>query len=96
MLVHAGSGGVGSMAIQLSKLRGAYVVTTCSSKSFPHVKVRGHSPFMRHSRPLKSCVSGALRPTYCSELHNGDACTYLGALLVNERHGAKGASSFLA
>ena len=52
VLVHAGAGGVGSMAIQLSKLRGAYVVTTCSSKSFPHVKVRGHSPLVRHSRPL--------------------------------------------
>jgi NADPH:quinone reductase-like Zn-dependent oxidoreductase len=31
ILVHAGSGGVGSFAIQLAKLRGAYVATTTSS-----------------------------------------------------------------
>ena len=76
------------MAIQLSKLRGAYVVTTCSSKSFPHVKVRGHSPLVRYSRPLWSCVARALQPTYCNVLLNADACTHLRALLLNDWHGA--------
>lgn len=91
VLVHAGSGGVGSMAIQLSKLRGAYVVTTCSHRSFPHVKVRGRSPPVSHSRPLGSCASRAPWSTHCSKLHNAGACTCLGALLVNERHSAHGA-----
>jgi NADPH:quinone reductase-like Zn-dependent oxidoreductase len=31
VLIHAGAGGVGHMAIQLAKAKGAYVYTTCSS-----------------------------------------------------------------
>jgi len=31
VLIHAGSGGVGSLAIQLAKFRGAYVITTASA-----------------------------------------------------------------
>ena len=41
VLIHAGSGGVGSFAIQLAKLSGAYVYTTCSSKNFDLVKKLG-------------------------------------------------------
>lgn len=33
VLIHAGAGGVGSIAIQLAKTIGAYVFTTCSSKN---------------------------------------------------------------
>lgn len=33
VLVHAGAGGVGSMAIQLARLRGAEVWTTCSARN---------------------------------------------------------------
>ncbi len=33
MLIHAGSGGVGSLAIQLAKSRGAYVIATTSGKN---------------------------------------------------------------
>ncbi len=33
VLIHAGAGGVGSLAIQLAKLSGAYVFATCSSKN---------------------------------------------------------------
>ncbi len=41
ILIHAGAGGVGSYAIQLAKLCGAYVYTTCSSKNFDLVKKLG-------------------------------------------------------
>lgn len=41
VLIHAGSGGVGSFAIQLAKLRGAYVYTTTSSRNIEHVKNLG-------------------------------------------------------
>ena len=42
ILIHAGSGGVGSFAVQLAKSRGASVVTTCST---PHLSfVRSLSP----------------------------------------------------
>ena len=41
ILIHAGAGGVGSYAIQLAKLCGAYVLTTCSNKNHDLVKKLG-------------------------------------------------------
>ena len=41
ILIHAGAGGVGVYAIQLAKLCGAYVYTTCSPKNFDLVKKLG-------------------------------------------------------
>ncbi|MGM7635009.1 NADP-dependent oxidoreductase [Bacillus sp. Hm123] len=41
VLIHAGSGGVGTFAIQLAKLMGAYVATTTSSKNEALVKRLG-------------------------------------------------------
>lgn len=41
VLVHAGAGGVGSMAIQLAHHRGAYVATTCSSANIEFVRSLG-------------------------------------------------------
>jgi NADPH:quinone reductase-like Zn-dependent oxidoreductase len=41
VLVHAGSGGVGSFAIQLAKLRGAYVYSTSSGRNLDWVKALG-------------------------------------------------------
>ncbi len=47
MLIHAGAGGVGSLAIQLAKARGAHVITTASTrnidfvtKASPHLDAR--------------------------------------------------------
>lgn len=39
VLVHAGAGGVGSQLIQLAKLWGATVITTCSAASNKFVQV---------------------------------------------------------
>ncbi|MCU7492930.1 MAG: zinc-binding dehydrogenase [Ignavibacteria bacterium] len=41
VLVHAGAGGVGSFAIQLAKISGAIVATTCSPKNVDLVKSLG-------------------------------------------------------
>ncbi|MBD2033841.1 zinc-dependent alcohol dehydrogenase family protein [Leptolyngbya sp. FACHB-321] len=41
VLIHAGAGGVGSIAIQLAKAMGAYVFATCSSKNVDFVKEIG-------------------------------------------------------
>jgi NADPH2:quinone reductase len=41
VLIHGGSGGVGSMAIQLAKNAGARVITTASTKNHPYVKNLG-------------------------------------------------------
>jgi NADPH:quinone reductase-like Zn-dependent oxidoreductase len=41
ILIHAGAGGVGTLAIQLAKSRGAYVITTTSAKNLELVKSLG-------------------------------------------------------
>jgi len=41
ILIHAGSGGVGSFAIQMAKLMGAFVATTASEKGYELVKSLG-------------------------------------------------------
>jgi len=41
VLIHAGAGGVGSLAIQLAKLAGAHVITTSSKVHFGYVKALG-------------------------------------------------------
>lgn len=41
VLIQAGAGGVGSFAIQLAKLRGAHVISTCSSKNVDFLKSLG-------------------------------------------------------
>ena len=41
VLVHAGSGGVGSMAMQIAKARGLHVTTTCSAQNIDLVKEVG-------------------------------------------------------
>ncbi len=41
VLIHGGSGGVGSLAIQLAKSRGAYVISTTSTKNLALVKSLG-------------------------------------------------------
>ena len=41
VLIHAGSGGVGSFAIQLTKARGSHAATTCSTRNIDLVKSLG-------------------------------------------------------
>jgi NADPH:quinone reductase-like Zn-dependent oxidoreductase len=41
VLVHAGAGGVGSLAIQMAKARGAYVAATASAANFDYLKSLG-------------------------------------------------------
>jgi len=41
ILIHAGSGGVGTFAIQLAKMMGAFVATTASDKGYELVKALG-------------------------------------------------------
>lgn len=41
VLIHAGAGGVGSLAIQMAKITGAHVITTSSQANFDYVKLLG-------------------------------------------------------
>lgn len=46
ILIHAASGGVGSMAVQLAKAKGAYVIGTASGKNEDFVKNLGADEFI--------------------------------------------------
>ena len=59
VLVHAGAGGVGSMAIQLAHHRGAYVATTCSVANIEFVKSLGADLAIAYDRDdLARALSG--------------------------------------
>ena len=55
VLVHAGSGGVGTAAIQLAKIWGAYVVTTASASNEKFLKV------LRYWQRAQPCIQSSDR-----------------------------------
>lgn len=58
VLIHAGSGGVGSFAIQYAKAKGAYVYTTTSTKNVDWVKALGADRVIDYKKEdYKSVVS---------------------------------------
>lgn len=58
ILIHAGSGGVGSFAIQYAKAKGAYVYTTTSTKNVDWVKALGADRVIDYKKEdYKSVVS---------------------------------------
>lgn len=50
ILIHAASGGVGSMAVQLAKAKGAYVIGTASAKNEKFVKNLGANEFVDYTK----------------------------------------------
>jgi alcohol dehydrogenase len=58
--VHAGAGGVGSFAIQLLKLWGAYVITTCSELNLEKVKTLGADLAIDYKAQRFEQVSGTV------------------------------------
>lgn len=59
VLIHAGSGGVGSLAIQLAKSRGAYVIATTSDRNVALVKSLGADEAIDYrAQPFEQAVKG--------------------------------------
>jgi hypothetical protein len=60
VLIHAAAGGVGSIAVQIARLRGATVVATCSQQNVDFVRALGaqevfpydQTPFEEHARDI--------------------------------------------
>ncbi len=50
ILIHAAAGGVGSMAVQLAKAKGAYVIGTASGKNEDFVKSLGADEFIDYTK----------------------------------------------
>ncbi|PMR72972.1 NADP-dependent oxidoreductase [Billgrantia endophytica] len=58
ILIQGGAGGVGSIAIQLAKHLGAYVITTASSSNHAYLKALGADEVIDYrSQDFSSCVS---------------------------------------
>ncbi len=55
VLIHGGSGGVGSAGVQIAKAWGAHVTSTCSTKNMQLVKV--WEPLMCFMLPTAVCVT---------------------------------------
>lgn len=59
VLIHAGSGGVGSFAIQLAKHLGARVITTCSARNAEYVRELGADEVVDYTKQkIEEVVSG--------------------------------------
>lgn len=50
VLIHAGAGGTGGIALQLAKLRGATVITTCSARNADYVRGLGADHVIDYAR----------------------------------------------
>jgi NADPH:quinone reductase-like Zn-dependent oxidoreductase len=58
VLIHAGSGGVGSLGIQFAKARGAHVIATCSERNVDFVKSLGANEVIAYDRtPFETAVN---------------------------------------
>lgn len=57
VLIHAGSGGVGSLAVQIARARGAHVVATCSQRNVDFVKSLGANEVIAYDRtPIEAAI----------------------------------------
>ncbi|KAH8888976.1 NAD(P)-binding protein [Thozetella sp. PMI_491] len=68
VLVHGGSGGVGSVAVQLVKALGGYVVATCSGTSLEFVKNLGAVDEVKPSRSVIDYTHFASLPSHIAEI----------------------------
>ena len=56
ILIHGGAGGIGSLAIQMAKLKGAYVATTVSEKNIRFAKELGADLIIDHQHQLFEAI----------------------------------------
>jgi len=67
VLIHGGSGGVGSIAIQFAKIMGAFVATTCSTKNVDFCKLTGADIVVDYTKEKFEDVLGKGTMDICLE-----------------------------
>jgi NADPH:quinone reductase-like Zn-dependent oxidoreductase len=93
VLVHAGAGGVGSFAIQIARLRGAEVWTTCSARNAQFCRALGAYEVIDYTRddftalgPIFNTVldtlGGSVHSRSAEVLKPGGCLAYLNAAPV--------------
>lgn len=60
VLIHAGAGGVGHVAVQIAKRLGARVVTTCSARNFDYVRGLGADLAIDYASRSLAAVAGEI------------------------------------
>jgi NADPH:quinone reductase-like Zn-dependent oxidoreductase len=73
VLIHAGAGGVGSLAVQIARARGAHVIATCSERNADFVRSLGANDVIAYDRtPFESAVRDvdAVFDTMGGEVHD--------------------------
>ena len=101
VLIHAGAGGVGSLAVQLAKSLGAQVTATCSSRNAEYVRSLGASQAIAYDEArFEDCVAdldvvfdllgGEVHQRSYPVLRRGGTLVYLNAEPIEDRGEAFG------
>lgn len=101
VLIHAGAGGVGSLAVQLAKSLGAQVTATCSSRNTEYVRSLGASQAIAYDEArFEDCVAdldvvfdllgGEVHQRSYPVLRRGGTLVYLNAEPIEDRGEAFG------
>ncbi|MDF2808984.1 MAG: hypothetical protein K0S56_15 [Microvirga sp.] len=96
VLIHAGAGGVGSMAVQLARHLGASVIATCSARNAEYVKSLGAAetiaydevPFEEHvenADMVFDLIGGDVHRRSYKVLRRGGTMVYLNAEPIEDR-----------
>jgi NADPH:quinone reductase-like Zn-dependent oxidoreductase len=96
VLIHAGAGGVGSMAVQLARHLGASVIATCSARNAEYVRSLGASetipydemPFEDHVKDVDvvfDLIGGDVHRRSYPALRRGGTMVYLNAEPIEDR-----------
>ncbi|MFD0905993.1 NADP-dependent oxidoreductase [Actinomadura sediminis] len=87
LLIHGASGGVGDLAVQIARARGAFVIGTASERNHPHLRGRGAEPVVYGDglvERVRELAPGGV--TAVADFAGGQLDTTLAVLAPGGRH----------